>query len=103
MFISVASPKNPVTVAMRFPEDHTPGGRIRVFLDRYSGAVLGVQSTREAPLGTRIDNLKRSLHTGDVLGRPTEIMWLLATLVLVSQVVTGALMWWNARGGRRNA
>ncbi len=100
MFISNGNEKNPATVAMRFPEDHTPGGRSRVFVDRYAGAVLGRLSTREAQLGTRIDNLKRSLHTGDVLGKPSEALWLLAALVMASQVITGFLMWWNARRTR---
>jgi uncharacterized iron-regulated membrane protein len=100
IFVSTGSAKNPATVAMRFPEDHTPGGRSRVFIDRYTGAVLGALSTRDAQLGTRIDNLKRSLHTGDVLGKPTEVIWLLAALVMASQVLTGFLMWWNARRSR---
>ena len=100
IFVSLGSAKNPATVAMRFPEDHTPGGRSRVFVDRYSGSVLGKLSTRESQLGTRIDNLKRSLHTGDVMGKPTEAIWLLAALVMVSQVLTGFLMWWNARRSR---
>ena len=100
MSISLGSAKNPGVAAMRFPEDHTPGGRSRVFVDHFSGALLGKASTREAQLGTRIDNLKRSLHTGDVMGKPTEAIWLLASLVMVSQIITGVLMWWNARRGR---
>ena len=100
MFVSTGGAKFPATVAMRFPEDHTPGGRSRVLLDRYSGNVLAKLSTRDAQLGTRIDNLKRSLHTGDVLGKPTEAIWLLAALVMASQVLTGFLMWWNARRAR---
>lgn len=101
LFISIGGPKNPVTVAMRFPEDRTPGGRSRLFIDRYTGKVLGAVSTRDAQLGTRLDNLKRSLHTGDALGKPTEAIWLLAVLVMVSQIITGVLMWWNARASRR--
>ena len=100
MFITNGDAKNPAVVAMRFPEDHTPGGRSRVFVDRYSGTVLGKVSTRDARLGTRLDNLKRSMHTGDLLGKPTEVIWLLAALVMASQVVTGFLMWWNARRTR---
>jgi uncharacterized iron-regulated membrane protein len=103
MFVSSGSEKNPAVVAMRYPEDHTPGGRSRVFVDRYSGSVLAKLSTREAQLGTRIDNLKRSLHTGDIMGKPTEAIWLLAALVMVSQVLTGFLMWWNARRSRKAA
>jgi uncharacterized iron-regulated membrane protein len=100
-FIALGGPKSPVTAAMRFPEDHTPAGRSRLFIDRYSGSVLGVVSTRSAGIGTQLDNLKRSLHTGDVLGKPTEVIWLVATLIMVSQIVTGVLMWANARRGRK--
>ena len=90
----------PAAVSLRFPEDHTPGGRSRLFIDRYRGTVLLKASTREAGLGTSLNNLKRSLHTGDVLGKPTEALWFLAALALAAQGVTGVLMWWNARAGR---
>ena len=101
--IGIGGAKNPIVAGLRYPEDRTPGGRSRVFIDRYTGAVLATISTRTAEPGTRIDNLKRSLHTGDVLGKPSEAVWLVAALLMVSQVVTGALMWWNARRGRRRA
>ncbi|MEP6779264.1 MAG: PepSY-associated TM helix domain-containing protein [Gemmatimonadaceae bacterium] len=100
MFISVGAGKNPASVAMRFPEDHTPGGRSRVFVDRNTNAVLTVNSTRTAEIGTRIDNLKRSLHTGDVFGRVSSALWLIATLVLAEQILSGVLMWWNSRRAR---
>ncbi|MEO7086007.1 MAG: PepSY-associated TM helix domain-containing protein [Gemmatimonadaceae bacterium] len=95
------SPKAPVTVGMRFPEDHTPGGRSRVILNRFSGAPLSVVNTRTAELGTRINNVRRSLHTGDVYGKTTEGIWLAAVVAMVAQIVTGVLMWWNGRPARR--
>ena len=98
--MSTGSAKNSAVVAMRFPTDRTPGGRSRVYIDRNTGQLLAVMSTRDARLGTRIDNLKRSLHTGDVLGKPSAFVWLLATLVMAAQFVTGVLMWWNARRSR---
>ncbi len=101
MFISLGAKQAPATVAVRFPEDRTPAGRSRVFLDRYTDSVLAVTSTRNAQIGTRLDNLKRSVHTGDVLGPVTSALWFIATLFLMSQVITGALMWWNARRARR--
>ena len=90
----------PLGVAMRFPEDRTPGGRSRVLIDRYRGTVLLAQSTRDAPAGLAMNNVMRSVHTGDVFGKPTEVVWLLAALVLASQSISGALMWWNARASR---
>lgn len=102
MFLTLLPMKDqPFVAAMRFPEDHTPGGRSRVTVDRYTGAVLGVQSTRRAAhLGTQIRNQIRSIHTGDWFGKSTEVVWLLATLSLVGQAVTGLLMWWNSRRAR---
>ena len=95
-----AKADQPLGVAMRFPEDRTPGGRSRVLIDRYRGTVLLAQSTRDAPAGLAMNNVMRSVHTGDVFGKPTEVVWLLAALVLASQSISGALMWWNARASR---
>lgn len=95
-----AAAKQPFVVAMRYPEDRTPGGRSRVYIDRYRGTTLAVEGTRTAQAGTAINNLMRSLHTGDIFGKPTEVIWLFAALVLASQAVSGFLMWWNGRAAR---
>ncbi|HKV73718.1 MAG TPA: PepSY-associated TM helix domain-containing protein [Gemmatimonadales bacterium] len=95
-----ADPKQPFLVILRYPEDRTPAGRSRITLDRYTGAVLLEQSSRTAGLGTKINNLKRSMHTGDLFGTATDVLWFLASLALASQAVSGFLMWWNARGAR---
>jgi uncharacterized iron-regulated membrane protein len=93
-------PDQPFVVAMRFPEDHTPGGRSRVFVDRFTGSALLATSTRQAQIGSRIGNALRSIHTGDLFGKPTEAIWLAAAIILASQALTGAMMWWNGRRGR---
>lgn len=85
----------PVLVAMRYPGDRTPGGRSVVFIDRFRGTVLQSSSTRTAQAGTRLLNLQRPLHTGDILGSFTRVVWLLTSLILASQAVTGVLMWRN--------
>jgi uncharacterized iron-regulated membrane protein len=79
----------------KFPEDRTPAGRSRVAVDQYSGAVLDVVSTRTQPVGTKILNLKRSIHTGDVFGWPSQALAFLVSLSLAGQVVTGILIWWK--------
>jgi uncharacterized iron-regulated membrane protein len=101
MFVTLP-PKvdQPFVAAMRFPEDHTPGGRSRVFVDRFTGAVLSAVSTRRAEPGTRLGNSIRSIHTGDLFGKPTEMIWLAAAIVLASQTLTGVAMWWNGRAAR---
>jgi uncharacterized iron-regulated membrane protein len=101
MFVSTnGAPKSPVVVAMRFPEDRTPAGRSRVYLNRWTGTVLGVSSTRDAAWGTRLNNTKRSLHTGDVYGMWSQTLWFVASLIMVAQAITGVLVWWNGRPAR---
>lgn len=94
--ISIPNGGNGVIVAlMKYPEDRTPGGRSRVALDQYSGRVLTVVNTRTAPAGTRLINLKRSAHTGDIFGAATRALYFITCLMLAGQVVTGFFIWWK--------
>ena len=95
-----AGPKAVFRVLKKFPEDRTPAGRSRVYVDQFNGKVLLVENTRTAPLGTRILNLKRSAHTGDIFGAPTQALYFIVSLGIALQAITGALIWFNARGRR---
>ena len=90
-------PKAVFRILKKFPEDRTPAGRSRVYVDQFSGKVLLVENTRTAPLGTRILNLKRSAHTGDIFGAPTQALYFIVSLGIALQAMTGALIWWNSR------
>ena len=90
-------PKAVFRILKKFPEDRTPAGRSRVYLDQFTGKVLLVENTRTAPLGTRILNLKRSAHTGDIFGAPTQALYFIVSLGIALQAITGALIWWNGR------
>jgi len=95
ILVNVTTGKTPYRVALRYPEDLTPGGRSRVFVNPYTGAVLLADSSRTTAAGTRLVILNRALHTGDIFGIPTKILVSLASLAAVAQVVTGTLMWWK--------
>jgi len=88
-------------IALRFPEDLTPGGRSWVNVDQYSGATLSVTSSREAVAVTGLVTLNRAVHTGDVFGLPSKLVASLASLVLVLQTLSGWYMWWRKRQARR--
>lgn len=96
----------PVDLRMKFPEDRTPVGRSRVWLDPYTGKVLNVWSTRTAPIGFRINRMWiREIHSGDIFGWPTRILASIVSLILPILSITGTLIWWH-RGRRlvsRNA
>ena len=89
---------NPVRVAMRHPEDHTPAGRTNVFVDPYTEKITMIVDSRTASPGFRLVKLwNRELHTGDIGGLPTRILACAISLSLPILVVTGPLIWWNRR------
>lgn len=89
---------NPVRVAMRHPEDHTPAGRTNVLVDAYTGKIVMIVDSRTASPGFRLVKLwNRELHTGDIGGLPTRILAGAISLSLPVLAVTGPLIWWNRR------
>jgi uncharacterized iron-regulated membrane protein len=95
------SPARPVRIIMKYPEDHTPAGRTNIYLDSYSGKVLAAQVSRTAPVGFKITRMwNREIHTGDILGWPTQILACLVSLMLPVMSITGPLIWWTRRRKR---
>ncbi|MEO6239591.1 MAG: PepSY-associated TM helix domain-containing protein [Vicinamibacterales bacterium] len=92
-----AKPTDIYRLTAKFPEDRTPAGRSRLYIDQFSGAVLGLESTRSAPAGTRLLNLKRSAHTGDIIGTPSQVLYFIGSLALTGQIVSGVLIWWKPK------
>ena len=100
----VILPQNPTGVYlayMKFPEDHTPAGRSHVALDQYSGRVIWLENSRTAPAGTRLWNINRPIHTGDIFGWPTRILACLLSALLAVQTISGVWMWLPARRAKR--
>jgi uncharacterized iron-regulated membrane protein len=103
MFLQMPTrPKQPASLALKFPEDHTPLGRTRMSIDAYSGKVLRVQSSREMSSPMKYAQMwNREIHTGDILGMPTRILAAFFSLMLPVLAITGPLIWWNRRSPGR--
>jgi len=99
--VNVPGPKTAYRVASRYPEDLTPGGRSRIFVDPYSGDVRLAESSRTTAAGTRLKNANRAWHTGDIFGMPSKAIMSLASLMLALQVVSGVMSWWKRTMGKR--
>lgn len=98
--INAPGPKAPYRIAFRYPEDRTPGGRSRVYIDPYGGGVLQVESSRTTAAGTRLIVLNRAIHTGDVFGLPTRLLASFGSFAAVAQVLTGLILWWTRRANK---
>ena len=96
--LSVSLPpnaKSSYVVALRYPEDLTPGGRSWADVDQFSGQVINFQSSRTAPSASRTIILNRAIHTGDLFGYPSKILVSLSSLMLIIQAITGYYLWWK--------
>jgi uncharacterized iron-regulated membrane protein len=95
--VNVPAPTGVYAISARFPEDLTPGGRSRIYIEQYTGAVLIAEGSRTAPAGSKLITLNRAIHTGDVFGIPSKTIMSLASVAVVFQLVTGVMMWLKKR------
>jgi uncharacterized iron-regulated membrane protein len=85
---------SPIRIIMKYPEDRTPAGRTNLSIDGSTGDIVSIQTSRTAPIGTRVAKLwNREIHTGDIGGWPTRIFASVASLSLPLLAITGPLMW----------
>ena len=96
-----SQPSSSYVVALRFPEDLTPGGRSWVVVDHYRGVPLVIEDSRHPPAGAGVATLNRAIHTGDIGGYAGKAAVSAASVALVVQVISGAWLWWQRR--RRQA
>ncbi|HSK45027.1 MAG TPA: PepSY-associated TM helix domain-containing protein, partial [Candidatus Binatia bacterium] len=101
--IVVPEPRGAYQIRLRYPEDRTPGGRSRAFVDQYTGKVLFAEGSRTAPAGTRWAIAYRAIHTGDIFGRGSKIVMSVASLAIAFQMFSGMVMWWKRIRGKRDA
>jgi len=93
---------DPALVLMKFPEDHTPVGRTRVILDRYTGDVLRFDNARAMPVALKYARMwNREIHTGDIFGWPSRIFASIFSLAIAALAVTGPWIWWNRNRAQR--
>ena len=65
-----------------------------VYLSK-AGAVLDVEKFSDKPLGMQIASLIKPLHTGEIYGYFSKIIYFITCLIATSLPVTGTLIWLN--------
>lgn len=86
---------------------HQPGEpgrrfpRTNVWIDQYSGAVLGVRDAAQAPAGDTILAWLHPLHSGEAFGLAGRLIVLVSGLVPPALLVTGIMRWRHRRRATR--
>lgn len=73
----------------------------RVWVDRYTGAVLATRDWRKFTFADTYFRVQLALHSGDAFGMIGRCLFCLAGLTPALLYVTGFLMWWRKRRSRR--
>jgi uncharacterized iron-regulated membrane protein len=64
-------------------------------LDQYSGEVLHQDIYAERPLNEKISTMIKPIHTGEIFGTFSKIIYFMASLIGTSLPVTGVMIWVN--------
>ena len=97
-FYNISLPKDatePVSVsALRLNPAHE-SATDAVYIDQYSGAVLGQLPFEQRSLGAKTRSYFKPVHTGSIWGTPSKILAFIVCLLGVTFPITGVIMWIN--------
>jgi uncharacterized iron-regulated membrane protein len=79
-----------------------PRATDQIVFDGYSGETLGTYDASTAAPVSRALDWALPIHTGEWLGLPGRILFLLAAVALQALAITGLLQWWQRRQRRRS-
>jgi len=83
------------TFVLRVPEETSGVAHSSVTVDPYTGKVLQTRNFLTDSQGYRWIRYNRSIHTGDIWGLPGHMLVSFSSLLLVTMVVTGLVIWWK--------
>jgi uncharacterized iron-regulated membrane protein len=66
-----------------------------IYVDQYSGQVIGRLAFAERSLGARVRSTFKPVHTGSIWGTPSKIVAFIVCLLGVTFPVSGTIMWYN--------
>lgn len=66
-----------------------------VYLDQYSGKLIGTMLFDERSLGSQVRSTFRPIHVGSIYGTPSKILAVIVCLFGASFPVTGTILWIN--------
>jgi len=87
----------------RFRSDrdvHEHWGRTRLYIDAYSGAILGMNIPTGETSGDTVSTWIKTLHMAGVWGLPYKILLSITGGMVALLSITGVIMWWRKRSRR---
>ncbi|GLU55444.1 PepSY-associated TM helix domain-containing protein [Dyadobacter frigoris] len=67
----------------------------RVYFDQYTGNLVRLEKYSDKPLGEKITSSAKFIHTGELFGTFSKLLYFIACLLATSLPVSGFLIWFN--------
>ena len=87
--------KGVITVTKSATGFFSVAGTDRIQFDRFTGEVVNLESFKDKPMNARIADSIKVIHTGEIFGTASKIIYFLACLIATSLPVTGTMIWLN--------
>ena len=97
-FYSISRPKDSTDIITitSLPKDAVhESATDAVYIDQYSGKILGKLAFGERSLGARVRSTFKPVHTGSIWGTPSKIIAFIVCLLGATFPITGVIMWLN--------
>ena len=93
--VVVRSGARPVVVRKRTAAENNPLGTNRIYVDPWSGEVVGMIVLETAPPGNKIYEWLYPFHIGELFGTLYKLVLAFAGLAPSVLLVTGLIVWWT--------
>ena len=103
-FYSITAPKDSsevLTATVLNPNPVHESATDALYIDQYSGKVLGRLEFKDRSLGARVRSTFKPVHTGSLWGTPSKIVAFIVCVLGVTFPVTGTIMWINRTRKRK--
>lgn len=89
------SPEASVTISKNRTGFFAVSASDKIQFDQYSGKPLDIEKFADKPLNVQIASTIKPLHTGEIFGLFSKILYFIACLIATSLPVTGTIIWIN--------
>ncbi|MDR2224354.1 MAG: PepSY domain-containing protein [Flavobacteriaceae bacterium] len=95
--------EKPHSVQIRLEKDKTSKFEW-IYFDKNTGDITSKtdHTYTSIGLGTKVESLNFDLHTGNILGYPTKVLYFIVSLVCTSLPITGFIIWYNKKRKHTN-
>lgn len=90
-------PAGPTGTYSAFVYPNQPEGQRALYIDQFSGKILGDVRFAQYGLGGKAIELGVQIHMGNYFGRLNQLVMLIACLGVMMLTITGPYMWWLRR------